>query len=268
MSIERIKDNGIYLSSMQKTFPDKAWFLNHLYFYEPKFIVDFGCADGSFGKYLKSVYPEKFTYLGVESNPEFIDKIVENGGIHFKSLDEVKRYPKFDPYSTLLVLNSVVHEIYSYSDIDKFWEEVENLHAKQIAFRDMYVGNCGRYSNAVENNIEDAVKGTSIEAHYHDFISRWGRLKDGYKAVHFLLKYFYDENWEREVKENYVPFTYRDIHMGFRKARYRIHYEKFYALPYLISRWENDFDCGRHLALKSFIEDVTTHLKLLAIRED
>ncbi len=265
--IDGIKDNGIYLSSMQKTFADKSWFVDKLPFNVTS-IVDFGCADGSFGTFLKSVCPFPFSYIGIDNNLDFFNMIKENGGTPFVSLEELVKANVIDPDSTLLVLNSVLHEIYSYADIDQFWKDVKKLNPRMIAFRDMYVGNCGRYNSSIQRDIQNAVVGNFMERHYNDFISYWGTLTDGYKAVHFLLKYFYDANWEREMKEYYVPYSYRELHEKIRSIGYCIQYDEFYALPYLISKWQKDFDCTAHSALKSFLNAITTHLKLLMLRDD
>jgi hypothetical protein len=82
-----------------------------------------------------------------------------------------------------------------------------------------------------------------------------------------LLKYFYRENWAREVKENYLPFHYRELHTMIRKAGYDVNVERFYGLQYLKDKWTNDFrvDEGK-AALKMFITQLTTHMKLFLVR--
>ena len=60
-----IKNTDVYLTKMSKTFFDKAWFMSHL----PESIytiIDFGCADGSFMKFLKNNCPS-FKYFSASS---------------------------------------------------------------------------------------------------------------------------------------------------------------------------------------------------------
>ena len=69
-----------YLTKMSKTFFDKAWFMSHLS-EDITTIVDFGCADGSFMKFLKLNCPA-ITYIGIDNSLEFKQKTIDNGEIN------------------------------------------------------------------------------------------------------------------------------------------------------------------------------------------
>ncbi len=259
----QIKDNEAYLSRMRRTYYDKAWFMTII---PPDIetIVDFGCADGGFIQFLKSAYPE-YNYIGIDNNPYFIEICERNNIVCYKSLLELVSIP-INHEKTLLVLNSVMHEIYSYKCQLTFWRDIKVFSPKYIAFRDMYVRNCGEYGSRIEQDFENAIKGNFMEEHYNDFVNVWGKLVDGYTATHFLLKYFYNENWQRELEENYIPFHYRELHTKIRNAGYNITFERFFGLPYLKEKWHNDFNCNNHPQLKLFIDRLTTHLKLFLVR--
>ena len=69
MSVE-IADKDKYLCAMKNTFIDKAFFIEKLPDYIDT-IIDYGCADGSFLKFLNQLYGDRYTYIGIEMDPEF-----------------------------------------------------------------------------------------------------------------------------------------------------------------------------------------------------
>lgn len=260
-----LSNSAIYLSKMRQTFFDKSWFMSIIPS-DVTTIVDFGCADNSFCEFLQSNFPN-YDYIGIENNQDFVKIIKKKNQLCFTSLSELAKQDLINPETTLLVLNSVIHEVYSYWDIDLFWQEVQKLNPKYIAFRDMYIRNCGEYGSGIERDFENAIKNNFMEEQYKSFIKEWGPLIDGYTAGHFLLKYFYKENWDRELKENYIPYHYRELHTKIRKAGYNITFERFYGLPYLKNKWKNDFNCINHPQLRDFVNNITTHLKLFLVKE-
>ena len=76
--------------------------------------------------------------------------------------------------------------------------------------------------------------------------------------VHYLLKYRYVTNWDREMKENYLPLLTEEILLKV-PSNYRIKYYEHYTLPYLKDKVMEDF--GIDLNTK-------THYKLLLERID
>ena len=52
------------------------------------------------------------------------------------------------------------------------------------------------------------IKEKSNKQHLEDFQNKWGDIGENYRVLlHWLLKYTYTDNWERELNENYVPLT-------------------------------------------------------------
>ncbi len=261
-----IKNEEIYLSRMRKTFSDKRWFMQMIPL-DVKTIIDFGSADNSFINFMRHDYP-KYRYVGIENNESFLKTSIEQGQECYRSLTDFKEHADYDPNTTLLVLNSVLHEVYSYGYEDSFWHSLLILKPKYIAIRDMYAKNCEEFSSATFREFESAVAKQELGEKYSDFIEKWGRARDGYTALHFMMKYFYDENWSREVAENYFPFTYRELYRKFRSLGYDSSYEKFYALQYLRHKWSNDFLENENSRIKSFIEHVKTHMKIFLVYND
>lgn len=90
-----------------------------------------------------------------------------------------------------------------------------------------------------------------------DFEHNWGSLMRNNNFLHFLMKYKYIENWDREVKENYFPITLEELLKKI-PSDYEIAYIETYCLPYLKSIVEKDFGIN--------IND-NTHVKLLLKRK-
>ncbi len=260
-----INDKDGYLSKMRKTFIDKSWFMS-IVPTDVKTIVDFGAADGSFIHYLAESFPE-YQYIGIDNNKDFISIMEKRGVTCFYSLPDLAAANIIDPDTTLLVLNSVIHEVYSYWAIDEFWKQVSDLNPKYVAIRDMYAKGCGIYGSRTQDELTNEIlKDGLFSSHYKDFRKYWGDLTDGYTATHFLLKYFYNENWDREVRENYIPFHYRELHTKIRKIGYNVTFERFYGLPFLKDKWHKNFHCENNPHLKTFVEQITTHMKLFLVR--
>lgn len=76
-----------------------------------------------------------------------------------------------------------------------------------------------------------------LENHEEGF----GKIRTVADMNHFLLKYFYTDNWDREGKENYIPVTFEDYHQILNLLDMRILYEDGYLMPYLKNKWQQDF---------------------------
>lgn len=84
--MNKIENYDCYLTRMSKTFFDKAWFMSHL----PEnilFIVDYGCADGSFMEFLKRNCP-CYVYIGIDNDSKMQELTKEKGFPCFSSLKE------------------------------------------------------------------------------------------------------------------------------------------------------------------------------------
>ena len=81
----------------------------------------------------------------------------------------------------------------------------------------------------------------------------WGRIEKQRDLVHFLLKYKYTDNWEREVRENYIPLSVESFLAHVPKT-YRITYMDHAPLPYIVRQIQKDF---------GFDLTTPTHLKIV-----
>lgn len=130
---EGISNNEVYLSNMAKSFADKAWFLKMVP-NDVTTIVDFGGCTGDFAKFCRQKLPDH-TYVIVDNNPDFSDEAKANGFMTASSLEQLKGKINFG--QSLLILSSVIHEIYSYADPNSFWKSIAECGFRAIAIRDM-----------------------------------------------------------------------------------------------------------------------------------
>jgi len=271
MNIAEICNMETYLTKMSKTFFDKAWFMSHL----PEditTIVDFGCADGSFMKFLKTNCPS-YTYIGIDNNLEMQKLTEENGFKCYSSIHDFKENAFYIPETTCFVLNSVLHEIYSYCN-EGILSEIYEIHPKYIAIRDMSYNPIDKTRFYLPINDYDQIINIFKEKYpeqFNEFYSIWKNKQVHEKLiVHFLLKYIYNnENWSREVHENYLSVDIDNIRNLFCKNsvfsdyNYVVDFQTYYKLPYLVNKWNSDFELSKNYELKEYVRSINTHFKML-----
>ena len=172
----------------------------------------------------------------------------------------VALYNNFDDILSLkltnatLILSSVIHEVYSYGDnhsINEFWGQVFSDQFKYIAIRDL----TPRKSIDRIANINDVsrVLHNANPTHLAEFESIWGSISNNKNLVHFLLKYKWTENWNREVRENYFPLTIENL-LSKIPNNYSIDYFYEFTIPQTQQGILKDFN----ILLKD-----TTHFKCI-----
>ena len=238
-----ISDTKLYIKSMEMSIQDKLFFIENVDF---DVIVDFGCANGTFLSKVKLIKPDvkiiayDTDHLMLQASREILNNseaLITNNWSEIAN--ELKKYK-----SPLLNLSSVIHEVYSYSNSDeikKFWnEQVFNNNFKWIVIRDMIPS-----SNLETNNNfkADAIKVRKRANKFflNSFEKRWGSIDDNYKTLcHFLLKYRYVVNWDREVTENYLP-----VNLEYLKSKipsgYSITFEDSFNVPFIQNTIIKDF---------------------------
>jgi len=243
-----------YNKEMQKGMEDKLFFLNKLPTKDKYVFVDFGCADGSMINALSSILEGKFNkYIGYDISETMIDLAKTNyhgpldSYVVFtnqwnevkKELDNSKIIPNM---KSVLILSSVIHEVYSYakdlSDIDDFWNKVLNSNFDYIVIRDMCPSeDIDRGSDVF---IETKIREQSETKLLEEFEQVWGKISNKRNLIHFLLKYRWRVNWKRELHENYFPITTQILLGSFEK--YNIDYFERFRVPFLDKCWKEDFD--------------------------
>jgi len=233
-----------YVEGMQKSLDDKLFFVDKLDF---DVIVDFGCANGAFLSKLKKMKPN-VKIIGYDLDETMLSKAraeLTEEDILTSNWDQVIN--EIQGYnSPLLNLSSVIHEVYSYSHpsvVKSFWEkQVFGGDFKWITIRDI-IPSCDIDKNQIENFRNDVkkVRKRANKFYLNSFEKRWGTIDDNYRTFcHFLLKYRYIENWEREVNENYLPVSLETVKKKI-PSNYTIQYEQDFIVPFIQDKVGIDF---------------------------
>jgi trans-aconitate methyltransferase len=238
---------------MQKSMEDKLFFLDSIK--DAEYFVDYGCADGTLMELTKEHIPD-IKLHGIDMSEEMINRAKQklpDATFTCSNMPYIGREFEYD--KAALNLSSVLHEVYSYStkeQIEEFWKYVNNCGYKYIIIRDM-VSNID-YADAKESDVEKVRNNKQYESKLKEFEDIWGTIDNQRNLIHFLLKYRYNVNWNREVRENYIPLTDVGLLEELDLYRYDAVYSDEFTLPFLKDTIKKDFDID--------IEDVT-HIKLV-----
>ena len=255
-----------YNEQMRKSMEDKLFFLKQLPAEDNYVFVDFGCADGTMLNTLSDMLEHnrnKYSYIGYDISDTMINLAKANfhgdadTDIHyFTDWEDVEKQLKtyithtinYEQKKYVLILSSVIHEVYSYSDMKQileFWHHVTNTNFDYIVVRDMCpTKDIDRPTDefmlhTLNNMIRDHKPYNTL---INDFEAIHGSIENNKNFVHFLLKYRYQINWEREVKENYFPIYVEDLLNAITgEEKYRIMYMKRFIVPFIKQQIYNDF---------------------------
>ena len=252
---KRIADLNIYLTRMQRSILDKMFFIDKVF--EPfDNIVDFGCANGELIKAMQPMFPD-YKYLGYDISSDMIDAARKN-------VDNAEFYDDWEkidiPFDKSLInISSTIHEVYSYGndeDIKVFWDRVFGSGFRYVAIRDMMFRD-------VQDRPADEEQLAAIRRHgeyskwLDSFESVRGKIVSQRQLVHFLLKYKYTQNWDREVNEDYFPISAEHLLENIPDG-YRIVFKEHFTLPYIVWQIRKDFgfELKEHTHLKLILEKI------------
>ena len=243
-----IQNYELYVQRMEKSMVDKLWFAKKIPS-EVGAYVDFGCADGAMLSHIHILFPEAKLY-GIDANEHMIEQARRKcpfAEFHHRFFNGI-------PEDSVLVLSSVIHEVFSYGDsnsVSAFWDYVFNTGFRYVAIRDLMVSNFSL--RPAEVPLIESIEKYGNKQQLKDYTDIWGDISLQKDAIHFLLKYKYVENWDREVRENYFPITLEHL-LNLTPCKYKINFLHHYILPYTKNMIQKDF-------CTSFPDN--THVKLL-----
>lgn len=258
-NLERIADYGVYTGGMRKSMNDKLWFVGKID--GATEIVDYGCADGALLKYVSDSMPDVFSLKGIDIDKRMLDMARSNVGCDFFTPDEYVSGCLDSAKNACLNCGSVIHEVYSYGteqDIEKFWNFAFDTGFRYISIRDMAMTIVDAPPDGeLYDAIHEVLDNRTYAKQFFDYGWRNDEPIDWRFLVHFLLKYRYVENWEREKNEQYLPLYMEEILLKIPTDKYRVKWFEHYTLPFLKDRVHEDF---------GIILNKKTHYKLLLER--
>lgn len=251
----KIKDAAHYNNEMRKSLIDKGFFLDKV---DADIFVDFGCGDGTLIEFIMLMFPDAIC-IGYDISESELDLAAEKLGkdIHlFSNFQAMKEHIDAirDDMRVAVICNSLIHEVYAYGtedSIDEFWQQIFSGLFDSVIIRDM----CTSKTTIRQS---DPIAVIKIRQRYDssrlaEFEAQWGNIDSNWSLTHFLLKYRYVENWQREVKENYLPLNFEDL-LQLIPNEYNPVYVDHFTLPFIRKKANEDLGV-----------DITdrTHIKLI-----
>jgi ribosomal protein L11 methylase PrmA len=248
-----LKNIDVYIQRMERSLADKLFFLERIT--DPiQNILDFGCANGVLIQALKQACPE-YSYVGYDISEEMVQlaRAALPDCKICREWDEID----LDAAKTLINVSSTVHEVYAYGtkeSVSEFWDRVFSSGFQYIAIRDMMLSE--RSLTKTDARDVEKIRGL-YPAKLAEYENIWGSVEEKRNFIHYLLKYRYTENWEREVNENYLPITVEEM-LSLIPPTYEIVYMDHYVLPFIRQCIKED---------SGIILEDATHIKLLLKRK-
>ncbi len=247
--MEEIANPQTYLARMSMPLQEKLKIARFI----PKgtrSVLDVGCADGTVTLALAEMYPE-VEFVGLDLDERFIAKAQARIGrlrnIRFETGYLRERLSAPERFEVVLFC-SVLHEFYSYGEgISTVVKALADAHeilkpGGSLIIRDMILYDYAEQSELwIPEMKEKVLKKMGIPPLLAGFEKYFGVIKTIKGLNHFLLKYLYDDNWEREVKENYVPVSFEKYDQIFRLLGMSVLFQRSSTIPYLKEKWMDDF---------------------------
>ena len=248
-----------YFRGMSEGLQDKLFFMDKIK--NMDVIVDFGCANGYILQQINKISPH-IKLIGYDIDEKMLSSAEKN--LHHTNITLVENWKLAESIisqyiNPTLLLSSVIHEVYSYSNNNKnnyFWNnQVFNDKFKYVVIRDM-MPSLDYYKFNMSD--VDKIRSKSDTKYLSQFENRWGSIDDDFKTLlHWILKYRFTDNWDRELNENYLPLTIETLKSKIPK-KWKIVHEEHYVLPFLQKTIMNDF--GVNL-------NQPTHIKMILKNE-
>ncbi|HOX96207.1 MAG TPA: class I SAM-dependent methyltransferase [Candidatus Woesebacteria bacterium] len=248
--MEEIANPQIYLERMSKPLQEKlrvAKFITE----GAKSVLDVGCANGVVTIALAKMFPE-VKFVGIDLNKDFIEiakkeaEGVENISFeHVYLRERLANQERFD----VVLFCSVLHEFFTYGEgISTIVKAMADAHeilnpGGRLIIRDMVLFDYMTKADLWLPKMIAKVKNRSeIIPLISDFEKYFGEIKSIKQLNHFLLKYKYTDNWERECRENYTPVSFEQYDRIFGLLGMKDQYRVSYTISYLNDLWREDFD--------------------------
>lgn len=244
--MEKLQNYSVYTKRMEASLQEKLYFLGSLS-PDVKYILDFGCANGVL---LEAVSRTGYTCFGID-NDEYMRKLTQarmntTEKCIYKSIGEFLKFNREKVGQTAIILSSVMHEVFHYNSEDDALDIIKEIFTagfKQICIRDMAL-NSDLYISSPKPLLEvEKIKNHYL---YDSYINHLGHeIKSYADLYHFLLKYRYAENWDRELNENYIMHPMEKLLGIFKRYmgvnNYSINYFEHKVLEYTQNKVYEDF---------------------------
>ena len=232
-----IKNMDVYNAGMRKSMLDKIWWIDKIDDSITS-IVDYGCADGALLSMVHEINPNLMLF-GYDFNDDMIALAKNNVPYGYFSNDYYQTITLSMLESSVLNASSVFHEIENYSEnIKEEYKRIFNTGYKYVAIRDMFVSE--KSFGASDQLTVAKVRQQFPHEKIQEFETYIGSLENNENLLQFFLTYRYNENWDREVREDYFPHTIEEFLSKIPTCYEVVHFEH-YTLPFVRDQVWKDF---------------------------
>lgn len=232
-----INNMDVYTAGMRKSMLDKIWWIDKIDEHIDA-VLDYGCADGALLSLAHEINPMLKLY-GYDFNEDMINLAIKNVPFGNFSSEFYQLSNGIQRENAVLVASSVFHEIENYSeDIANEYYRIFHSGYKYIAIRDMFLSanSCGISNELTVSKVRQKFPYDKLE----EFERFMGPIHYNEHLLQFFLTYRYKENWDREVREDYFPYTIEKF-ISEIPNEYEIVYFDHYTLPFLREQVWKDF---------------------------
>ncbi len=248
--MDNIANPNVYLDRMSKPLQEKLKVAKYISS-NVKSVLDVGCADGTITLALADMFPN-INFVGIDLDESFVkianEKVEGRTNIKFECgylRERLNKEERFD----LVLFCSVLHEFFTYgegiSTVVKAISDARDMlnMGGEIVIRDMIVYEYTEKSQLWLAEIVKKIRDKTEMTHLvDDFEKYFGKLNNIKQVNHFLLKYMYTDNWQREAKENYVPVNFETYDKIFEVLGLKVVFQRSSTIPYLKNKWKEDFN--------------------------
>lgn len=242
MSTEALKNKENDTDRIEDSITEKLFFLSHIPEDAVKAIVDFGCVDGFLFQHMRN-RGCNWKQIGIEPDLAFKELFtLLNPGITLINSKYPALHQQADPKECVLNLSPINQDVYSYQDPKEgslFWKAVFNSGFKYIAISNVIITEKPDVAADV-SDLEILNSNEMNRKRKEAYEKVYGKITTNQSLDHFLLKYRYIKNWEKERHENCFPLLYDDL-MKLIPDGYEVVFEKLYTNHLIRSQVENDF---------------------------
>lgn len=197
--------------------------------------VDYGCADGAVTKVLaNSTEAYCFGYDRIFPQVEN-----EKANLFFHDTLDVLRAFKGRCTKVGVFVGSLFHEAYTEGVTASVWKDMREIGADVIFVRDMVYW--GRMVPEPYPVNVDTFKGHHLWQSFRDYWCKEDSDITWHDYLHFLLKYRFVENWDHELRENYLSINPDALEAEARRNGYECTRRSPFGIPFLAARWKKDF---------------------------
>jgi SAM-dependent methyltransferase len=247
---DNLRDAAGYLSRMSASVQEKAK-VAQLIDPQSQRMLDVGCADGTLTGVLAVAFP-RADVLGIDLDADFVSSAVARQGPHHARLSFERVYLRElllrpERYDAVTFV-SVLHEFAAYGQgISSIVKAIADAHELlrpdgRIIIRDMIPAAYTWQNRAGATSAIAKVRAVPrIVPQLSDFEATYGKLDTLHGLNHFLLKYFYTDNWQHENAEAYMPMSIEQYEEVFRLLGMDIVHRDCHRLAFLENKWRADF---------------------------